>query len=180
MNPRQPDGTFRGPKQPAKLSEAYIRTRWIEAEALALKKAWVSYEDIATHIARVASGHEKAVKPLPEGLVFEPTFKISRQAIQKTVTKALRRESATNVEEFRQLATAQCEESLKYLQPAIRKGDTHAISTSAKVIGMLTKLYGAERAVKNSDAAKRTAAKPPLAELLEAIGLADDEEDKAA
>jgi hypothetical protein len=56
MNPRQPDGTFRGPKQPAKFSAAYLKARWIEAEGLALKKAWVSYEDIATHITRVGRG----------------------------------------------------------------------------------------------------------------------------
>jgi|SRR5271163_257518 hypothetical protein len=175
MNPRQPDGTFRGPKQPAKLSDAYIRARWIEAEALALKKAWVSYEGIATHIARVARGQDKPVKPLPEGLVFGPNYSISKQAVQKTVTKALARETSTDVQEFRQIAIAQSEENMKYLQPAIRKGDTQAISTSTKVMGFMAKLNGALGTAKSADASKEDMGKPPLAELLEAIGLTEDE-----
>jgi hypothetical protein len=175
MNPRHSDGTFRGPKQPAKLSEASIKARWIEAEALALRKLWISYRDIATHITKVGRGEEKAIQPLPEGLVFPPNYSISTQAVQQKVVKALAREGAMNVEEFRQLAIAQSEESLKYLQPAIRKGDTKAISTSTKVMGFVAKLNGAYGTAKSAEALKQNTGKPPLAELLEAIGLSDDE-----
>jgi hypothetical protein len=180
MNPRQPDGTFRGPNQPAKLSEASIKARWIEAETLALKKAWVSYEDIATHIARVASGEDKPVKPLPVGLIFKPGYSISKQAVQQKFVKALARERATNVEEFRQLASAQGEECLKYLQPSIRKGDTQAISAATKVIGMMAKLNGAYAPAKSSDVTEQKNGKQPLAELLEAIGRSDEEQERVA
>jgi hypothetical protein len=180
MNPRQPDGTFRGAKQPASFSEAYLKARWQEAEALALKKKWVSYEDIATHIVRVARGDEKPVKPLPEGLQFKPGFSISKQAVQKAVTKALARERALNVEEFRQLANAQSEECLMYLQAAIRKGDPQAISTTMKVMGFMAKLNGAHSIAGNVDAANKVATSP-LTTLLAEIGpIDDDEQEKKA
>jgi hypothetical protein len=176
MNPRQPDGTFRGPKQPARLSESYLRARWVEAEALALRKKWLSYEDIATHITRVGRGQEDAVKPIPEGVVFGESYSITKQAVQKTVSKALQREPALDLEEFRQLAVAQSEASLKFLQSAIRDGDPHAISTSTKVLAFVAKLKGAWPAADHSAAAKQKASAPqPLVELLAEIDLLDEE-----
>ena len=136
----------------------------------------MSYEDIATHIVRVARGDEKPVKPVPEGLQFKPGFSISKQAVQKAVTKALALERGMNVEEFRHLANAQSEECLMYLQAGIRKGDPQAISTSMKVMGFMAKLNSVHGTTKSSESSKHTAGKQPLAELLEAIGLTGDED----
>lgn len=147
---------------------------------MAVKKAWVSYEEVAVHITRVGRGEEKTIKPLPEGLVFKPGYSITKQAVQKAVRKALEREPAANVEEFRHFAIAQEEECLKFLQPAIRKGDTQAISATTKVIDTLAKLHGAYGARTGADAAKKAAGRQPLTELLDALGSLNDEEGEAA
>jgi hypothetical protein len=116
------------------------------------------------------------VKPIPKGVVFGENYSITKQSVQKTVSKALRREAALDVEEFRQLAVAQSEESLKYLQPAIRKGDPQAISTSTKVMMFIAKVKGACPTASSGAGNQKHSAPHPLVDLLAEIGPVDDEE----
>ena len=71
---------------------------------------------------------------IPEGINFPPDYTIIAQACHKAFRKAIAREPALEVEEFRKLDTARCEEMFLNLQPAIRKGNVRAIEVGIKVL----------------------------------------------
>jgi len=134
LKKRQPDGTWRGPKQPVVASEAVIRARWLEAEVLQLKRMGLSFETIAEQITRVGLGRAQPLVALPEGIKFPRDFHLTRQACHKAFKRALAREPALAAAEFRQLDTLRCEEMFLNLQPGVRKGNPRAVEASVKVL----------------------------------------------
>jgi hypothetical protein len=177
---RQPDGTFRGVRQPVKLSEASIRTRWIEGELLKLKRIGVSFDDLAVHITQVGRGQIPPRTPFPEGLVFPPKFTFSRQAAHKRWKKSISREPAINVEEYRKENNARAEELWMYLQPAIRKCDPQAINSAVKVLAHQAKLNGCYGPTKHDGAGDEVAISPITTLLAEIGPIDDDEQEKRA
>src|SRR6266851_5177338 len=128
MMKRQPDGTWRNTRQAITVSDAVRRARWVEAETLSLKRMGLySFETIAEQISRVGRHQAQALVEIPAGRSFPPDYAISRQACHKAFKKAIAREPSLELEEFRKLDTERAEATLMNLQPAIRKGNPHAI-----------------------------------------------------
>jgi hypothetical protein len=140
---RQPDGTWRCTRQAVKVSDAVHRARWVEAETLSLKRMGLySFETIAEQITRVGQGRAQALVEIPAGLTFPPDYAISRQACHKAFKKAIAREPSLELEEFRKLDTERAEQMLLNLQPAIRKGNPHAIEVGLKLLDHTAKIQG--------------------------------------
>lgn len=172
---RQPDGTWRSTRHPVVASEAVIRARWIEAETLHLKRIRLSFESIAEHITSVGRGRQQAFVPVPEGVTFPADYQISKQACHKAFRKAIGREPSLEVEEFRKLDTALCEEMLMNLQAGIRKGNERSVEAGIKVLSHTAKINGYAAPQKHELTGKD--GKPlNLVQLLNAIGPIDDEE----
>lgn len=170
---RQPDGRFRGVRQVVKLSEVSIRARWVEAEVLALKLIGLSFEAIAEHITQVGRGLKSPHTLLPENIVFRPDYSITRQAVHKAWDKAMKRTPALNAEQHRKLNNERTDLLWLNLQPAIRKGDTHAVATGAKVLTHDAKLNHLYQANEKSEPKKPQETR--LVDLLWEIGPIDDD-----
>jgi hypothetical protein len=110
-----------------------------------------------------------------EGVTFSPDYQVTRQACHKAFQRALGREPALEIEEFRKLDTARCEEMLLNLQPAIRKGHVRSIEAGIKVLEHITKVNG--YAAPNKHELTGKDGKPlTLVQLLNAIGPIEDED----
>jgi hypothetical protein len=116
---RQPDGTWRGTRQPVVASAAVVGARWIEAETVRLKQMGLAFDAIAERISRVGRGQ---ATPLPAGVSFRPDYTITRQACHKAFHKAIAREPSLEIEELRRLDLARCEEMYMNLQSAVAQG----------------------------------------------------------
>jgi len=175
MMKRQPDGTWRSTRQAVVVSEAVLRARWIESEAIRLKGMGLSFDAIAEQITNVGRGQARAIVPVPDGVTFPPDFKISRQACHKDFQKALAREPSLAVEEFRKLDTARCEEMLFNLQPGIRKGNPRAVEVGIKLLSHQARINGYAAPQRHELTGKD--GKPlTLVQLIEAIGPIPDED----
>jgi hypothetical protein len=137
---RQPDGSWRGRRQPVVISAAVLRARWIAVETLHLKIMGLSFQAIAEHLTRVGRGQAQPITNMSEGVTFPPDYKISRQACFKAVEKALDRERALGVEQLRKIDNARSEELFANLQPDIRKGKVPAIEAAVKVLDHSAKI----------------------------------------
>lgn len=143
MMKRQPDGTWRNTRQAITVSDAVRRARWVEAETLSLKRMGLySFETIAEQISRVGRHQAQALVEMPAGLTFPPDYAISRQACHKAFKKAIAREPSLELEEFRKLDTERTEQMLLNLQPAIRKGNPHAIEVGLTLLDHTAKIQG--------------------------------------
>jgi hypothetical protein len=172
---RHTDGTWRGARQASIISEATLRARFVEAETVHLKRMGLSFEAIAEHITAVGRGREQAIITIPQGVTFPVDYQVTKQACHKAFRKALGREPSLEIEEFRKLDTARCEEMLLNLQPAIRKGHVRSIEAGIKVLEHTTKVNG--YAAPNRHELTGKDGKPlTLVQLLDAIGPITDED----
>ena len=105
MMKRQPDGTWRNARQPLVISEASRKARWIEAEVIGLKRMGLSFDAIASQIGRVGRREALAIVTIPDSVAFPSEFRISHQAVHKAFKRAVAREPALELEEFRKLDT---------------------------------------------------------------------------
>lgn len=158
------------------VSDAVLIARWIEAITIRLKKMGLSFDEISEQITLVGRGQAHPIVAIPEGLAFPPDYSISRQACHKAFKKAMGREPSIEVEEFRKLDTARCEEMLLNLQPGIRKGNVRSVEAGIRVLGHTSRINGYAAAQKHELTGKD--GKPlTLVQLLNAIGPIDDEEE---
>jgi hypothetical protein len=172
---RHTDGTWRGARQASIISEATLRARFVEAETVHLKRMGLSFEAIAEHITAVGRGREQAIITIPQGVTFPVDYQVTKQACHKAFRKALGREPSLEIEEFRKLDTARCEEMLLNLQPAIRKGHVRSIEAGIKVLEHATNVNG--YAAPNRHELTGKDGKPlTLVQLLDAIGPITDED----
>jgi hypothetical protein len=172
---RHADGTWRGPRQPSVDSEATRISRWVETETVHLKRMRLSFEAIAEHITGVGRGREQPITTIPPGVTFPAYYQITKQACHKAFKKAIRREPSLEVEEFRKLDTALCDEMLMNLQPGIRKGNVRSVEATVKVLEHTAKING--YAAPNKHELTGKDGKPlTLVQLLDAIGPIADEE----
>jgi hypothetical protein len=139
---RQPDGTWRGPRQAVVVSDAVRRARWIEAETISLKRMGLSFDAIAGQITRIGRGQAQSLVEIPAGLSFPTDYIITRQACHKAFTKAIAREPSLELEEFRKLDNERTEEMFMNLQPGIRKGNPRAIEIGLKLLEHTAKIQG--------------------------------------
>ena len=139
---RQPNGRWRGAKQPVVMSQALLKTRWVEVETIHLKRMGLSFDAIAEQITRVGRGQAQPIVPLPEGVKFAADYKISRQAVHKAFRRAIAREPALAVDELRKLDLARSEEMFMNLQPAIRKGNARAIEVGLRLLDHAARING--------------------------------------
>ena len=68
------------------------------------------------------------MSPIPIDITFPPDYTISRQGCHKAFRKAIAREPSLELEEFRKLDNARCEEMFMNLQPGIRRSSNTATS----------------------------------------------------
>jgi hypothetical protein len=156
-------------------SETERRARWVEAEAIRLKRMGLSFEDIAVQVTRIARGQAQPTTPIPDGVSFPPNYQISKQACHKAFRKACCREPALELEEMRKLDNARSEELYMSLQPGIRKGNVRVIETGIKVLDHSAKINGYAAAQRHELTGKD--GKPlTLVQLLEAVGPITDED----
>lgn len=134
----------------------------------------LSFEAIAEHITRVGRGREQAITTIPQGVTFPADYQVTKQACHKAFRKALGREPGLEIEEFRKLDTARCEEMLLNLQPGIRKGNVRSIEAGVKVLEHTTKVNG-YAAPNRHELTGRNGKPLTLVQLLEAIGPITDE-----
>jgi hypothetical protein len=173
--PRNTDGTWRNAKSPIAVSPAILRSRWIESEVIHLKRIGLAFDAIADEITLVGRGQAKPMVVIPPGVAFPPDYQISRQACHKAFKRAIAREPSLELEELRRLDNARCEEMLMNLQPAIRKGNPHAIEVGIKVLDHAVKINGYGAAQKHELTGKD--GKPlTIVNLLEALGPISDED----
>jgi hypothetical protein len=172
---RNTDGTWRGVRQASITSETSLRAAWVGMETVHLKRMGLSFEAIAEHITGVGRGQEQAITTIPHGVTFPADYQVTKQACHKAFRRALGREPSLEIEEFRKLDTARCEEMLLNLQPAIRKGHVRSIEAGIKVLEHTTKVNG--YAVPNKHELTGKDGKPlTLVQLLNAIGPIEDED----
>jgi len=172
---RHPNGAWRGARQPAVVSEAVLRARWVEAETIHLKRMGLSFDAIAEQITRVGRRHAQAIVTMLDGTTFPPDFQISRQACHKAFKKAVAREPSLAMEEFRKLDSARCEEMFLNLQSGIRKGNPRSVEAGVKVLRHTAQINGYAAPQRHELTGKD--GKPlTLVQLLEAIGPINDEE----
>jgi hypothetical protein len=177
MMKRHPDGTWRNTKQPMVASEAIVRARWIEAEIIYLKRMGLSFDAIAEQISRVGRGEAQALVAIRQGITFPADYTISRQACHKAFRKAIAREPALEVEEFRKLDTARSEDLFMNLQPGIRKGNARAIEVGIKVLDHSARINGYAAPQRHELTGKD--GKPlTLVQLLQAVGPIGNEDEK--
>src|SRR5258705_13560964 len=101
--PRDSDGTIRQANKPKRLTNRSLIARWVEAEALHLKRLGMGYQAIADHIVAVAQGQQKAMVPVTEGAVFPPNYRISMQAVHRAFRRAIVRLPNAEAAELRKL-----------------------------------------------------------------------------
>jgi len=172
---RQPDGTWRNARQPAVMPPATLRARWLEAETIHLKLMGLSFDAIAEQITRVGRGQAQALTPMLAGVTFSPDYVVTKQACHKAFKRAIAREPAPEVEEFRKLDNARSEDLFLNLQPSIRKGNVRAVEVGIKVLDHTAKINGYAAPQRHELTGKD--GKPlTLVQLLDAIGPIPDEE----
>jgi hypothetical protein len=174
---RQPDGRWRGPRQPLAASQAVLRARWVEAETIRLKQMGLPFDAIAEQITRVGLGQASPMVVIPEGVAFPAGYRITKQACHKAFRKALAREPALEVEEMRKLDNARAEEMFMSLQPGIRKGNTRSVEVGIKVLDHTARINGYAAPQRHELTGKD--GKPlTLVQLLEAVGPIQDEQEE--
>ena len=173
----QPDGKWRGTKQPVVMSEAVLRARWIEAETLHLKRIGLSFEAIADQITRIGRQQAQAIVPIAAGVAFPPDFQISRQAVHKALRRAIARTPILALDEFRKLDTDRCEDMFLNLQPGIRKGNPRSIEAGVKVLRHSAQING-YAAPQRHELTGKDGAPLTLVQLLEAVGPIEEDGDE--
>jgi hypothetical protein len=172
---RQPDGTWRNARAPVVISSTTLRSRWLEAEVLHLKRMGLSFEAIAEQITRVGRGQGQAMTPVPVGLTFPPDYAVTKQACHKAFQRAIAPEPSPEVEELRKLDNARSEELFLNLQPGIRKGNVRAVEVGIRVLDHAAKINGYAAPQRHELTGKD--GKPlTLVQLLEAVGPISDED----
>jgi hypothetical protein len=129
---RHLDGKWRSSRQSIVASEEVLRARWVEAEAVCLKRMGFSFDAIAVQITAVGLRKATPMVAIPAAVTFPPDYGISKQACHKAFRKALKREPAIELDEMRKLDTARAEDMFANLQPGIRKGNPRAIESGSK------------------------------------------------
>jgi hypothetical protein len=139
---RNPDGTWRNARHPIVVSNRTNKARWVTAEILACKRKGLSMAMIALHISRAGQSQEQALSPVPDGVVFDPNYRISESAVFKAYHKAMDRQPAINAEVLRKEDTARLEDMYLKLQPGISNGDPRHIDAGVRVLAHKAKLNG--------------------------------------
>lgn len=140
--PRDSDGTIRRSNKPGRLTDRSLRARWVETEALHLKRLGIGYQAIADHIAGVAQGAQKPVVPVPQGVSFPEGYQISVQAVHRAFRRAIVRLPNAEAAELRKLDSERLEEMLLSLQAGIRQGDPRSIEVGVRVLAHKAELNG--------------------------------------
>jgi hypothetical protein len=140
--PRNSDGTIRRTNEPRLLTNRSLIARWVESEALHLKRLGMSFEKIADHIVAVAHGQQQAMVPVPEQAQFSEEYSVSAQAVHRAFQRGIARFPNTEAEAYRKLDTERCEDLFLSLQPGIRKGDPRSVEVGVKVLAHKAEING--------------------------------------
>lgn len=139
--PRHSDGTIRRTNRPRLLTNRSLIARWVEAEALHLKRLGMSFEKIADHIGAVAHGQQQVMVPVPEHAHLRGVQRICAGS-SPSVSAGIARLPNTEAEAYRKLDTERCEDLFLSLQPGIRKGDPRSVEVGVKVLAHKAEING--------------------------------------
>jgi hypothetical protein len=167
---RDSNGRFRNHNRATVVSAATLRARWVETEALRLKRNGFSYEAIAEQITQVGRGQKAPVTPLPDGIRFAPDYKITAMGCHKAVEKGLRKAPILEANEMRRMDTDRCEDLYLHLTPGIRQGDPQSVKAAVNVLAHKAAING----YKSAEVEVRVAPGPSWPSVLpqeQAVGL---------
>jgi len=162
VSTRNPDGRFRNNNKPLALSADMLRSRWVEAEVLHLKRVAFSYEATAQQITEIGRGRKKPHTPFLAGVKFPPDYKITAMGCHKALRRALRRVPALEAAEMRRLDTDRCEEMYRSLTPSIQDGDPQAVKAAVQVLALKAGING----YKSSEMEVNVSAEPSWSSVL--------------
>jgi hypothetical protein len=140
---RQPDGRFRGPREPITPSPRTQLARWVEAEVLRRKTLGVTtFASIAEQITKVGRGEAPPVVEFPPGLRFPPDYSISAVACWKACQRALRRSPRLGAEQMRDIDSDRLEDAILAAQKGVKNGDPGTLQALSKLITTKARLNG--------------------------------------
>lgn len=140
---RHLDGRFRGNRSPSQISDRILISRWVEREVIRLKRMGIaSFETIADLLSRAGRGELVPTVTLPEGVIFPPSYRISKMGCSKAFRRRMEREPNLEAAEHRRLDTERCEEMFFSLQAGIRKGDPRSIEVAVRVLAHKAEING--------------------------------------
>jgi hypothetical protein len=142
MSQRDSDGRFRNHSKPGVVSAHVLRARWVETEAIRLKRKGFSYEDIAEEITKAGRGQKVPITPFPEGVSFPQDYKITAMGCHKAIRRALRRAPILEAREMRRIDTDRCEEMYLFLTPGIRQGNSQSVKAAVNVLAHKAAING--------------------------------------
>lgn len=140
---RQPDGRFRGSREPVAPSARTQLARWVESEVLRRKTLGVtSFALIAEQVTKVGRGEAPPLVEFPPGLTFPPGYSISAVACWKACQRALSRSPRLRAEEMRDIDSDRLEDAILATQKGIKNGDPGALQAFSKLIATRARLNG--------------------------------------
>ena len=140
---RQPDGRFRGSREPITPSARTRRARWVEEEVLRLKTIGVtSFATIAQQLTKVGRGEAQPVVEFPPGFTFPPDYSITAVACWKACQKALARGPRLRAQEMRDIDSDRLEDGILAAHKGINKGDPGALQALSRLITTKARLNG--------------------------------------
>ena len=140
---RQPDGRFRGPREPITPSPRTLLARWVELEVLRRKTLGVTtLVSIAEQLTKVGRGETPPVVEFPAGLTFPLDYSISAVACWKACQRALARSPRLEAEQMRDIDSDRLEDAILAAQKGVKNGDPGTLQALSKLITTKARLNG--------------------------------------
>jgi len=101
MPARHSHGTSRPSRKPKLLNAESIRARWVRAQIVRLKSSGMSFDEIAETITAIGRGELRPRNLIPDGVTFEPDYRISKRSCHQAYKLALAELEPFNIEDIR-------------------------------------------------------------------------------
>ena len=146
---RELDGRYarvRGPLKPA--STRHLIGVWVTEQAIRLKRLGSAFDDIAREFSLAGLGRGTLVLsagtsvPLPEGVIFPPDYRITRQAVCKAFRNEIRGRVKLQARELRELAGDRLEMMYTAAVTGALRGDPRSIRAGIVAVVQHARLLG--------------------------------------
>lgn len=150
---RELDGRYarvRGPLKPA--STRHLIGIWVTEQAIRLKRLGSAFEDIARELSLAghgrgtlvhgAAGTKVPLVPLPEGVIFPPDYRITKQAVCKAFRKEIRGRVKLQARELRELAGDRLEMMYTAAVTGALRGDPRSIRAGIVAVVQHARILG--------------------------------------
>jgi hypothetical protein len=159
---RNSDGTFRCSDSRKRVTDRSRRARWVEEEVASHRDDNASFSSIAKSVGAAGRGEVIARVPVPKGMAFEESYRISERAAReayrrfqnrersgkntvrgtkKSVVKSLKIEQPETPEQKFKELMLRLDNLWLHLQLKIRKGNVRANAAGLRIMKFTAKLY---------------------------------------